>query len=294
MTHVATLVTPAVLTRWHLDQVAAVLPGAGTARWLSSGVAADIPFAPPPRSGNPRWSEAARRVLGDDPIDVVVQPATGRRRRLLVADMDATIIAGESIDELGRASGRAAEVAELTRRSVRGEAGFEQSLRERVAQLAGLALEDAERVAGRLTLNPGAATLVATMRANGATTVLASGGFTLFTARVAEEVGFDRHHGNVLEVAEGRLTGRVREPILGRAAKADILRRTCEEMGLTIADTLAVGDGANDLAMLEEAGLGVAFAATPAVAAVARARIDHCDLTALLYLQGYEAADFVG
>ncbi len=293
MTCVATLITQAIaLTPTAVDRVAAVLPAAGEPRWLDPGVAADIPFAPPPGSGNPRWAEAARATLADAPVDVIVQANVHRRKRLLVADMDSTIIDQECIDELADAVGRRAEVSAITERSMRGEVSFEVSLRERVALLAGLDVAAAARVIDRITLKRGAGALVHTMRAHGAFTALASGGFTMFTAHVAQAAGFDHHYGNMLAIERGRLTGGLHEPIFGRASKRAVLRTLRDEHRLAPEDTLAVGDGANDLAMLEEAGLGVAFHAKPAVAAVARARIEHADLTALLYIQGYTRAEF--
>ena len=302
-THVATLIAPAgssgaraaeCLAAECLAAVASVLPEAGEPAWLASGIAADIPFAPPRGSGNPRWTEQVRSAMGGARIDVVVQPLAGRRKRLLVADMDSTIIEEECIDELAELAGCRAEVAAITQRAMRGEADFESSLRRRVALLAGLHVEDVMRVVReRTTLKPGAVALVRTMRAHGALTAIASGGFGWFTEHVAQRAGFDRHYSNTLVVEHGRLTGALREPVFGRTAKRDVLVALREEHALAPEETLAVGDGANDLAMLEEAGLGVAFHAKPQVAAVARARIEHADLTALLYLQGYTLADIV-
>lgn len=296
MSHVATLITdPASngLAAEDVWRVHAALPQPGEPVWLAPEVAADLPFAPPPGHDNARWAEAARSALADRPVDVVVQPAAGRRKRLLVADMDSTIIEQECIDELADGLGLKADVAAITERSMRGEVPFEASLRERVALLRGLDVAHATRiVVERITPMPGAATLVRTLRAAGATTVIASGGFTIFTAHVAHELGFDRHYSNRLVVEGGRLSGTVQEPVFGRASKRATLRALREELGLSPEETMAVGDGANDLAMLEEAGLGVAFRAKPAVAAVARARVDHGDLTALLFIQGYAVTEF--
>ena len=293
MTFVATLITQASeLTPAFVARAAAVLPAAGAMLWLDPGVAVDIPFAPPPGSGNPRWAEAARETFAGSPVDVVVQVAAHRRKRLLVADMDSTIIDQECIDELADVVGRRAEVSAITERSMRGEVSFDASLRERVALLAGLDVAAAARVIDRITLKRGAEVLVRTMRRHGALTALASGGFTIFTAHVASAAGFDHHYGNVLAIERGRLTGALQEPIFGRASKRAVLRTLRDDHRLAPEDTLAVGDGANDLAMLEEAGLGVAFHAKPAVAAVARAKIEHADLTALLYMQGYSRAEF--
>jgi phosphoserine phosphatase (EC 3.1.3.3) len=224
----------------------------------------------------------------------VVQSAAGRRKHLLLADMDSTMIEQECIDELADGLGLRAEVSAITERSMRGEISFERSLVDRVAMLRGLDIGHATRVVTeRISMMPGGRTLVRTMRAHGALTAIASGGFTLFTAHVAHLLGFDRHFANMLDVEGGRLAGTVAEPIFGRASKRATLRALRDELGLVPEDTLAVGDGANDLAMLEEAGLGVAYRAKPAVAAVARARIDHGDLTALLYIQGYADHEFV-
>ena len=296
-THVATLIGPAgsagALSVQRLAAVASHLPEAGEPVWLDPGIAVDIPFAPPHGSGNPRWTEVARAALDGASIDVVVQPLACRRKRLLVADMDSTITEEECIDELADAVGCRAKVAAITERSMRGEVGFEASLRERVALLAGMGMDEATRVLReRTTLRPGASTLVATMRAHGAVCILATGGFGPFAEHVAHRAGFDRYYSNTLVVEAGRLTGALREPIFGRAAKRDVLLALREEYAIAPQETLAVGDGANDLAMLEEAGLGVAFHAAPAVAALARAKIEHADLTALLYMQGYTRAAF--
>ncbi len=296
MTHFATLITsPAApsLSDALLARAANALPDARAPTWLAPGIAADLPFAPPAGTDNTRWAQAARAALGPAPVDIVVQAAGGRRKRLLVADMDSTLVEQECIDELADAVGLRAEVSDITARSMRGELAFEPALLERVALLRGLDVAVATGVIDRITLMPGARTLVRTMRAHGATVAIASGGFTLFTAHVARLLGADRHHANTLEVAGGRLTGTLRGPIFGRAGKRTVLRGLRDELGLAAEQTLAVGDGANDLAMLEEAGLGVAYRAKPAVSSVARARIDHGDLTALLYLQGYTVDEFV-
>ena len=223
----------------------------------------------------------------------VVQPIATRRKRLFVADMDSTMIGQECIDELADYVGLKAHVAAITERAMRGEIAFEPALRERVALLKGLPVAIVEEViAKRITLTPGARTLVATMRANGARTCLVSGGFTLFTGRIAAMIGFDEHRGNVLSIEDGKLAGRVEEPILGRDAKLAALIELRDRLGLSPQDTLAAGDGANDIPMIEAAGLGVAYRAKPKVADAAHARIDRGDLTALLYLQGYARAGF--
>ncbi|MDE2134379.1 MAG: phosphoserine phosphatase SerB [Alphaproteobacteria bacterium] len=221
-------------------------------------------------------------------------PAANRRKKLLVADMDSTIIACECLDELADMAGLKAKISAITERAMKGEIEFAGALRERVGLLKGLPLEALERVwRERVRLNPGARELVATMKTNGARTLLVSGGFTFFTARVAEAAGFDEHQSNVL-IDDGKaLTGEVREPILGREAKLQALERALTRFGLQADDALAVGDGANDLSMIRRAGLGVAYHAKPVVAAAAGASIVHNDLTALLYLQGYRDDEIV-
>ena len=237
---------------------------------------------------------ALRAALTGAPIDIVAQPARQRRKRLFLADMDSTMIAQECIDELADYVGLKAEVAAITERAMRGEIAFEPALRERVALLEGLPLAVVDEIiAARIALTPGGRALVRTMRAHGAYTCLVSGGFTLFTGPIAKMIGFDEHRANRLVVANERLAGRVEEPVLGREAKRRALIALRDRLGLGREATMAVGDGANDLAMLGEAGIGVAFRAKPAVAAAADAVIDHGDLTALLYLQGYTAAELV-
>jgi phosphoserine phosphatase len=228
------------------------------------------------------------------PIDVCVVPVEGRRKALLIADMDSTIIQQECIDEMADILGLKPRIAAITERAMRGEIPFEAALTERLALLAGLAEGDLQRVFDeRITLMPGAPTLVATMRAGGAFTALVSGGFSFFTSRVAAAVGFDVNRANTLEVVDGRLTGRVVGPILGREAKLTALEHYRGEHGLAAAATMAVGDGANDLAMIKAAGLGVAYRAKPLVAEQAHAGIAHGDLRALLFLQGYARSEFV-
>ncbi|MGH6793898.1 MAG: phosphoserine phosphatase SerB, partial [Methylocella sp.] len=229
------------------------------------------------------------------PVDVVVQWVQGRRKKLLLADMDSTMIGQECIDELAAEIGKRALVEEITGRAMRGEIAFEPALRERTALLKGL---DRATVLGvitnKITLTPGGRALVQTMRANGAHTVLVSGGFSVFTSIIAEMIGFHEHQANELVLSEyGRLSGLVKTPVLGKDAKLAALTRLREKLSLSAEETLAVGDGANDLAMLEAAGLGVAFRAKPKVSAAAHARVDHGDLTALLYAQGYSRGDFV-
>jgi phosphoserine phosphatase len=230
----------------------------------------------------------AVRGLERQAVDHCVQPAEGRRKRLLVADMDSTIIGVECLDELADYAGLKGEIAAITARAMAGEIAFEGALTQRVALLAGLELAALERAYDeRVRLNPGAAALVRTMNAHGARCVLVSGGFDFFTGRVAAEAGFADHRANRLLHDGVRLTGRVAEPILGREAKLAALKAEAAALGVGLEDTLAVGDGANDLAMIEAAGLGVAYRAKPVVAERADARVDHADLTALLYFQGY-------
>jgi phosphoserine phosphatase len=232
--------------------------------------------------------------MAEQTLDWCVQPLEERRKRLLVADMDSTIINVECLDELADFAGLKAEISAITERAMRGELAFEGALRERVAMLRGLPVAALQQAYDeRVRLNPGARTLVRTMAANGARCVLVSGGFSFFTARVAQAALFHAHRGNRLVEADGRLTGDVAEPILGREAKLAALREEAGQRQLPMAATLAVGDGANDLAMIEAAGLGVAYRAKPIVAAEADARIEHTDLTSLLYFQGYSAEAFV-
>lgn len=238
--------------------------------------------------------QCALRARQDLPIDVNLVDAQWRRKKLLIADMDSTIIEQECIDEIADYAGKRAEISAITERAMRGELDFEGALKERVAMLKGVSesvLLDAFET--KISLTPGAKALVATMNKAGAMTALVSGGFTFFTSRIAEACGFQFHQANELIIKNGVLTGEVAEPILGRAAKEEALMRLAREGGIDLADTLAVGDGANDLAMVGRAGLGVAFRAKPAVAVKADARIDHGDLTALLYLQGYSADEIV-
>ncbi len=265
--------------------------GEGRRASLAEGVAADFMWR-----GAPDLIEARRLIgelVGAARIDVVIQPLANRRKRLLVADMDSTIIEQECIDELADYAGKRAEIAAITERAMRGELDFEAALLERLAMLKGLPTEVLSNVYDtRITLTPGARTLVRTMGKLGAATALVSGGFTYFTSRVAAAAGFEMHEANELLTADGRLVGDVARPIRGRQAKEAALLRHAAARNIPPAETMAVGDGANDLDMLRRAGLGVAFRAKPAVAAAAGARIDYGDLTALLYLQGVSKADF--
>ena len=276
-----------------IDGARAILPSPRPAQWLFDEVAADIAFG----DGSEDIGAIAHRLRearGDLPIDIVVQPAAARRKKLLLADMDSTMIGQECVDELADFAGVKAHVAGITERAMRGEIAFEPALRERVALLAGLPADVIDKVIKeRITLTPGGHELVATMRAHGAWTCLISGGFTLFTKVIAGMIGFQESRGNELVVRDGKLTGEVKEPILGSAAKLATLTELREAFDLDNIDTLVVGDGANDLGMIGEAGLGIAFHAKPAVAAAAAACIDYGDLTALLYAQGYRREEFV-
>ena len=289
---VATLIcspATACLTQEVVSQAAEAI-GGGATYFLADGIAADIPVP----ADATDVVETLRKALGDAPVDVVVQEAENRRKRVLIADMDSTMIQQECIDELADEAGVGAEVSLITARAMRGEIEFEGALRERVDLLKGLPLSVIGSVlAKRITIMPGAAELVATMRANGAYTALVSGGFTHFTRSIADQVGFDENRANVFGVEAEQLDGTVVPPILGREAKVEALRDITARLGLAHDDVLAVGDGANDLGMLSIAGSGVALHAKPVVAAEARFRIDHGDLTALLYLQGYRKSDFV-
>jgi phosphoserine phosphatase len=265
-------------------------PGYAGFAWLDEGIAADLFFDAPARATRAALASA----LADEPFDVVVQPAADRSKRLLVADMDSTLIGQECIDELAVHAGVADRVAAITERAMRGEIAFEPALRERVGLLAGLPERViAEVLETRIALNPGARILTQTMRARGAYVAIVSGGFRQFTSAIARRIGADEERANILVTEAGALTGEVAEPILGHKAKLTALLEIAAAHGLSLHETMAVGDGANDLAMLGAAGLGVAYRAKPKVAAAAQARIDHGDLTALLYIQGVPRERFV-
>ncbi|MDO5647618.1 phosphoserine phosphatase SerB [Paracoccus sp. (in: a-proteobacteria)] len=258
-------------------------------RWLNPGIAAEFDMPARPGDAEQVWSDLQQ--IG---IDLVIQPATGRRKRILLADMDSTMIEQECIDELADMAGVGARVADITARAMNGELDFHQALTERVSLLAGLDEGViAQVLAERITLAAGGRELLATMRAHGGYAALVSGGFTAFTQAVAAELGFDEHRANTLLADGGVLTGQVARPILGQQAKVDALHDIAAARGLTPADVIAVGDGANDLGMIRLAGTGVALHAKPVVAAQAPVRINHGDLTALLYIQGYSADQFV-
>ncbi len=262
--------------------------GGGDAVWLNPGVAAEFGLESMPANLWEVW-EGLQSLR----IDLAVQPAAGRKKRMLIADMDSTMIQQECIDELADEAGVGAYVAEITKRAMNGELDFEDALRERVGLLKGLPVAVIDRVIrDRITLMPGGKALLATMRAKGAYAALVSGGFTAFTARIAAVLGFDENRANTLMVEGDTLAGSVAVPILGKQAKLDALEEITARLGITPADAVAVGDGANDLAMLNRAGMGVALHAKPSVQAQCSVRVNHGDLTALLYLQGYGAEDF--
>ena len=272
------------------DAISQSRSAVGEADWLAEGIACDIPF----EGSEPAITQAlVREALGAMPVDLAIQRPQGRRKRLLVADMESTIIAQEMLDVLAGIAGIGPAVEEITARAMAGELNFEAALRQRVALLSGMPEETLHRAAEAMTLNSGARTLVATMRAHGAYCALVSGGFTCFTTRIREACGFHEDRANVLEIAQGCVSGRVVEPILGRAAKLQALEKLTLRLGLDPRESCAVGDGANDLAMLGAAGLGVAYRGKPKVRAAARYRVDHGDLSGLLYLQGYRRSEFV-
>lgn len=260
--------------------------------WLADGVACDIPL--PETMSAEEYTALLREVVAGRPVDVAVQDVDTRRKKLLIADMDSTMIGQECIDELAAEVGLKDMVAAITARAMNGEIAFEPALRERVALLKGLDVSVIDKViADRITLTPGGIALVRTMKARGGYTALVSGGFTSFTGKVAAMIGFDENRANILEVEDGRLAGTVTEPILGKEAKLTALMDLSRRFALSRHETLAIGDGANDLAMIRAAGLGVAYHAKPKVAAEAAARIDHNDLTALLFAQGFRREEFV-
>ena len=306
MFYVATLIShparPAV-TEALAERVGRHLPQGRIAGWLAPGVAIDVVFFGDAENGTgpsgvwlKKLTAELRALVGGLPVDIVIQEESGRRKKLLVADMDSTMIGQECIDELADYAGFKDQVAAITKRAMEGELAFAPALRERVSLLKSLPSSTIDTViVERIRVTPGGPALVKTMRANGAYTCVVSGGFTAFMSRIATAIGFDEYHANTLLVdAAGRLTGEVAEPVLGREAKRDTLIALRERFRLGHDDTLAVGDGANDIPMIEAAGLGIAFHAKPALRQAARARIDHGDLTALLYAQGYRREEFVG
>jgi phosphoserine phosphatase len=297
MTHILTLVAAKqqALTPTFLDALGTALRAAGAAtgeiRWLASDdCACDLPFA---HLTAERAHEIVRATLADLPVDFHAQADFNRRKRLLLADMDSTIVTAETLDELAAEAGLKDVIAEITARAMRGELDFPQALIERVAMLADLPEAALARTAAKLTLMPGATTLVHTMKANGAFTALVSGGFKYFTRQVAARVGFEIDLANDLAMSEGRLTGELQGPILDKDGKLGALRALSAERGLAPADAVTVGDGANDLPMLLAAGLGVAYYGKPLLREQVRAQVNHTDLRTLLFFQGYLAEEFV-
>jgi phosphoserine phosphatase len=294
MALVATLVanpSNPVLTAAIAEKAADAAKASGL-YWLADGVACDIAL----RDGTDATAAQAAitAVIGSTPIDLVIQDQDSRRKKLLIADMDSTMIGQECIDELAAEVGLKDKVAAITARAMNGEIAFEPALRERVALLKGLPISVVDEViAKRITLTPGGMELIATMKAKGYYTALVSGGFTVFTSRIAATLGFDENRANILLEENGHLTGFVAEPILGKQAKVDALEDISKKLGISPDEAMAVGDGANDLGMLHLAGAGVALHAKPAVAAEAKIEINHADLSALLYIQGYRKTDFV-
>jgi len=289
MTHVLTLVARRDATTLHTALITRVRDAirGGPPKILSEGEAADMQVKAEPDLA------IVREALGRAQVDAIVTKPRGRRKGLLIADMDSTIITGETLDELAAIAGIGKQVAAITARAMNGEVDFKDALRERVAMLKGLNLGALDQAWEKIRFTGGARELVATMRAHGALTALVSGGFSFFTGRVAGLLGFSQHRSNTLLDDGAALTGLVEEPILDRDAKLEMLHALAAERGVRLTATLAVGDGANDLEMLGAAGLGVAFHAKPVVAAAARARVDHADLRALLFAQGYPASAFV-
>lgn len=261
--------------------------------WLSIGEAVELHIMVDETSEAEAIFEFTQKEFANDKIDAALLPAQNRRKKLLVADMESTVIAEECLDELAATAGIGKEIAAITERAMRGELDFETALRKRVGLLRGMPVSGLETLRNRLTLLPGAQTLVATMRAHGAYTALVSGGFTFFTEPVAARLGFQVQFANRLGITDGKLDGTVADPILGRAAKAELLAALARKHDLSLGQTLAVGDGANDVEMVKHAGLGIGYRGKPLLASVAVANICHADLTALLYLQGYKREEFV-
>ncbi len=277
----------------HIERVLQCLGSTAETDWLAEREACDL-FINSSLSAE-AITEKARNVLAGDAIDAVCTRLEGRRKKLLISDMDSTIIHQECIDELADAIGIGSQIREITATVIRGDISFPEALRKRIGLMKGMDIKTLESVyEQRITLKPGARTLVQTMRHHGAFCILVSGGFTYFTGRIAARLGFHDHRGNELIFDQGKLTGEVQDQILGRSAKLDTLMALCVEKDLTPSDVLAVGDGANDKKMIQAAGLGVAFHDhSGSLRNQANARIEHGDLTALLYIQGFRKSEFV-
>jgi len=284
------LVDPAApsLERNLVDRARAAAAGAGEPDWLAPGIACDVVVA------DETDLAAIRHALGDAPVDANLIPATARRKRLLIADMDSTVVTSETLDEIAAYAGLKEVIAAITKRSMNGEIDFPTALRERVAMLKGLGVDALRKTLEATELTPGARTLVQTMKKHGAYTALVSGGFTYFTEAIGARCGFDLHRSNLLGIGKGALTGELIGPILDMDAKLASLKELARTHGLALSEAVTVGDGANDMAMLGAAGFGVAFHAKPVVNAEIRIQVRHGDLTALLYLQGYRRDEFVG
>jgi len=283
-----------ILKHDQIDRLSAALSDKGAVvappSWLAQDKACDLSFQNlAPDAAN----QIARAMLGTASLDMLVQAQKNRRKKIFVADMDSTIVAGETLDDLAEFAGIGPQIAEITARAMNGEILFRDALRERMAMLRGLPISYLEKTANALVFNPGAETLIRTLKANGVYTALVSGGFQFFTKRVADYLGFDFNKGNQIEIINERFTGEVIDPIVTKAVKSETLEMLAKERGLDLFETMTVGDGANDLPMLQAAGLGVAYYAKPVVVAGARAQIAHTDLTTLLYYQGYTQSEFV-
>jgi phosphoserine phosphatase len=295
LTLVASEQSKDALNPWVLANLDATLAHQGVfveeITWLSAGRACDAPL----KSDHPPsdLEDRVRTFFDDAPLDLMVGPVRGRRKQLLVADMDQTIITRETLDEMAVHAGLRDEIAAITARTMRGELEFEEALRKRLGMLKGLPEDALRKALADIELSPGAKTLVATMNAHGAYTALVSGGFTYFTDPVKATCGFQFAAGNELIIEDGKLAGAVTEPILGKEAKVEILNRLANEQGITAHDALTIGDGANDLGMIEAAGLGVAYYGKPVLTDAARVRIEYTDLRTALYFQGYSDAEIV-
>ncbi len=295
MDNVLTLVGPgdASLPDTLLNQITATLVENGAAlgnpEWLATNRACDIEFV---GLSIDQAETLTRQVIGNKPVDVLAQPTNNRRKKLLIADMDSTIVRGETLDDLAELAGIGPQIAKITARAMNGEIEFEDALRERVSMLRDLDVSFLDKTLAALQINPGAETLVRTMAAHGAYTALVSGGFRFFTERVGQQIGFDLNKGNTLEIIGNRISGQVIDPILTKTTKLETLQDLSRIRQIDLSETLTVGDGANDLPMLQAAGLGVAYYAKPVVIAQAKARVEHTDLTTLLFYQGYKQSEF--